>query len=171
MARKSYELNLNGEKYKLRLTMAGQKALLGRFHGQNILAIIMGAADDLEYLEELLYQALNWEGNPNTVHSGSELYDAMVDAGYAGTKDFMAVTLSIAKNAGIITQDARDRLERVTGKAIDAEMDMLLNQLEGQIDAAMGITPGEEVEGEEGSGNPSDPVEPGDAEPLNMQTL
>lgn len=171
MARKSYELNLAGEKYKLRLTMAGQKALMERFPEQNVLAIIMGASDDLDYMEALLTEALNWEGNPNTIHSGAELYDALVDAGYAGTKDFMVVALNIAKNAGIINQDARDRLERVTGKAIDAEMDMILNQLEGQINDVIGLVPVEEVEGEESSGNPSNPEEQGKADQLNLQTL
>lgn len=171
MARKSYELTLNGEKFKLRLTMAGQKALMERFPGQNVLAIIMGASDDLDYMEALLSEALNWEGNPNTIHSGAELYDALVDAGHAGTKDFMVVALNIAKNAGIINQDARDRLERVTGKAIDAEMDMLLNQLEGQIDVAMGIVTGKEAEGEEGSENPSSSVNQAEVDQLNLQTL
>lgn len=154
MARKSYELNLNGEKYKLRLTMAGQKALMERFRDQSILAIIMGAPEDLDRMEALLDEALNWDGNDNKIHSGAELYDALVDAGHAGNKDFMAVALNIAKNAGIITQDARDRLERVTGKAIDAELDMLLKRMEGQIDAALGTQINEEPEGEEGSANP-----------------
>lgn len=152
MARKSYKLNLNGEEFKLRLTMAGQKALLERFPDQAILAIIMAAADDLEYMEALLTEALNWEGNDNKCHSGEELYDALVDAGHAGTKDFMEVVLNIAKNAGVLDQNNRDRLGRVTGKAIDREMDMILSQLEGKIDEATGVLTPEE--GEEGSENP-----------------
>lgn len=157
MARQCYKLNLNGEEYKLRLTMAGQKALLEHNPGENILAIIMGAADDLDGLEDLLTQALNWEGNTNKIHSGEELYDALVDAGYCGTGDFMKVALNIAKNAGIINQASRDRLERIVGKALAAQMDMLLAQLEGSAAA--------EAEGEESPENPTE------AETLEMQTL
>lgn len=160
MARQCYKLSLNGEEYKLRLTMAGQKALLERDPEQkNILAIIMGAADDLDDMEALLTEALNWEGNSNKIHSGAELYDELVDAGYCGTEDFMKVALNIAKNAGIITQDSRDRLERVVGKAIAAQMDMLLSQLEGEGIAA--------AEGEE---SPEDPTQ-AEADPLKLETL
>ena len=84
MARQCYKLNLNGEEYKLRLTMAGQKALLELHPDQNALAIIMGAVDDLSDMEALLTEALNWEGNNNKIHSGAELYDELVDAGYCG---------------------------------------------------------------------------------------
>lgn len=160
MARQCYKLNLNGEEYKLRLTMAGQKALLERRPDQNILAIVMGAADDLEDMEALLTEALNWEGNKNRIHSGADLYDELVDAGYGGTEDFMKVALNIAKNAGIINQDSRDRLERVVGKAIATQMDMLLAQLEGNLDA--------EPEGEEGS---EDPLAPEGKNPLELKTL
>lgn len=130
MARQCYKLNLNGEEYKLRLTMAGQKALVERFPGENILGIIMGASDDLDSMEALLTEALNWEGNNNKIHSGADLYDELVDAGYCGTEDFMKICLNIAKNAGIINQDNRDKLERVVGKALASQMDLLLNQLE-----------------------------------------
>lgn len=160
MARQCYKLSLNGEEYKLRLTMAGQKALLERSPNQNILAIIMGAADDLGDMEALLTEALNWEGNNNRIHSGAELYDELVDAGYAGTEDFMKVALNIAKNAGIINQDSRDRLDRVVGKALATQMNMLLAQLEGNLDA--------EPEGEEGS---EGPLAPEEENPLELKTL
>ena len=138
MARQCYKLNLNGEEYKLRLTMAGQKTLLERFPGENIIGIIMGAPDDLERMSALLTEALNWEGNSNKIHTGEELYDELVDAGYAGSADFMKVCLNIAKNAGLLTQDDRDRLEHITGKMIRQEMDMLLNQLEdGELPEAV----------------------------------
>lgn len=133
MARQCYKLNLNGEEYKLRLTMAGQKALVERFPGENILGIIMGASDDLDSMEALLTEALNWEGNNNKIHSGAALYDELVDAGYCGTEDFMKICLNIAKNAGIINQDNRDKLERVIGTALTSQMDLLLNQLENGL--------------------------------------
>lgn len=159
MARQCYKLNLNGEEYKLRLTMAGQKALMERNPDQNILGIILGAVDDLEDMEALLTEALNWEGNSNKIHSGAELYDELVDAGYCGTEDFMKVALNIAKNAGLLTQDDRDRLERVTGKAVRSQMDRLMDQLEGTL--------GAEPEGLE---NPLE-KNPKEANQLNLEIL
>lgn len=160
MARQCYKLNLNGEEYKLRLTMAGQKALLELHPAQNALAIIMGAVDDLSDMEALLTEALNWEGNNNKIHSGAELYDELVDAGYCGTEDFMKIALNIAKNAGLLTQDDRDRLERITGTAVRSQMEMLFNELEG-INAPA-------PEGEEGSENPTQMQE---TEILELKTL
>lgn len=155
MARQCYKLNLNGEEFKLRLTMAGQKALMERNPDQNILGIIMGAADDLDDMEALLTEALNWEGNPNKIHSGEELYDALVDAGYCGTEDFMKLALNIAKNAGIINQETKERLDRVVHKTISNQMDLMLQQLEGN---AVPEVAAENMQEE--SENPLDTTEP-----------
>lgn len=135
MARQCYKLNLNGKEYKLRLTLAGQKNLLEKNPDNNILGIVMSAADDVFDMADLLTEALNWEGNSNPIHSGEDLYDEMVDAGYAGAEDFLKVALNIAKNAGIISQDNRDKLERVVTKAINAQMEMLFGELEGGLQA------------------------------------
>lgn len=162
MAKQCYKLNLNGEEYKLRLTMAGQKALLERFPDRNIIGIIMSAPDDLEAMDALLTQALNFEGNSNKIHTGEELYDELVDAGYCGSEDFMKVCLNIAKNAGLMTQDDRDRLERITGKMIRQEMDVIMNQLEsGELPEAV-------QEGEDGTENPLETQNP---EELEMKVL
>lgn len=153
MARQCYKLNLNGQEVKLRLTLAGQKALQQRDPDTNILAIIMGTVDDLWDMEALLTEALNWEGNTNNIHTGAELYDELVDAGYSGTEDFMKIVLNIAKNAGIINQDNRDKLERVTAKMFQANMDAMFSGMEG----------------EEGSENP--PQETPATEDLQLKTL
>lgn len=154
MGRQCYKLNLNGEEYKLRLTMAGQKALMERSPGQKVLAIIMGAVDDLDDMEALLTEALNWEGNNNKIHSGAELYDALVDAGYSGSEDFLRLCLNIAKNAGLLKQDDRDRLERIVGKAVQREMDMFFAMMESELD---GDGKPAEQEGEESEDNPLEP--------------
>lgn len=166
MARQCYKLNLNGDEYKLRLTMAGQKALLERNPGQNILGVLMSAVDDLQIMEDLLTEALNWEGNSNTIHTGAELYDSLVDAGFCGSADFTKVVLNIAKNAGLLTQDDRDRLERVVGKAFRREMDMLFGMLENNLDSDAAGEPVDLSE-PESEGADKDPLE---AEP-DLQTL
>ena len=82
MARRCYKLNLNGVDYKLRLTLAGQKAIRERDPETPILAALMSALDDPDEMAFILSTALNWDGNENKITSGEALYDEMVDAGY-----------------------------------------------------------------------------------------
>lgn len=143
MARNCYVLRLGDNEYKLRLTLKGQKNLRERNPGTPVIAAIMGALDDPEDMDALLTEALNWEGNSNKIHTGEELYDEMVDNGYSGSEDFMRVVLGIAKNAGLITEDDRTKMERITGKLIRRNMDDLLDELDE-----------DEQEGEESPENP-----------------
>ena len=129
MARNCYELRLGGNVYKLRLTLKGQKNLRQRNPDAPIIATIMGAVDDPEDMDALLTEALNWEGNSNSIHSGEELYDEMVDNGYSGSESFLQVVLGIAKNAGLITEDERKKVERVTRKLINSSMDAFDEEL------------------------------------------
>lgn len=129
MARNCYELRLGGNVYKLRLTLKGQKNLRQRNPDAPIIATIMGAVDDPEDMDALLTEALNWEGNSNSIHSGEELYDEMVDNGYSGSESFLQVVLGIAKNAGLLTEDERKKVERVTRKLINSSMDAFDEEL------------------------------------------
>lgn len=129
MARNCYALRLGGNEYKLRLTLKGQKNLRQRNPETPIIAAIMSAVDDPEDMDALLTEALNWEGNSNTIHSGEELYDEMVDNGYSGSESFAQVVLGIAKNAGLLTEDERAKMERVTRKLLNASMDAFEEEL------------------------------------------
>ena len=144
MARNCYQLRLGDEVYKLRLTLKGQKHLKEHNPDVPVIAAIMGSVDDPEDMDRLLTEALSWEGNSNKIHTGEELYDEMVDHGYSGSEDFMAVVLGIAKNAGLITEDDRAKMERVTRKMIRQGLDAL--------------TEDEPLE-EEGEESPENPLE------------
>ena len=147
MARRSYELKLGDEVYKLRLTLAGQKSLLQKNPDTPIMAIIMGAVDDPVDMDNLLTEALNWEGNENTVHSGAELYDRMVDAGYSGSKAFMKVVLDIAHNAGLLTDDEQHKV----GRGVSRQLDEMFESLAGDSNKSAK----EMLEGDEDPENPT----------------
>lgn len=125
MARECYKLLLDGKEYKLRLTLKGQKALEEKFPGVAALGTVIGAVEDLDAMEAVLTQALNWKGNENEVLDGAELYDLMVDEGYCGADRFLAVMLGIAHNAGMISEDDRARIERATKRMIREGMKTL----------------------------------------------
>lgn len=149
MARRSYELKLGKESFKLRLTLAGQKALMQKSPDTPILAIIMSAVDDPVDMENLLTEALNWEGNENAVQYGAELYDKMVDAGYCGAKKFMEVVLGIAHNAGLLDEPERNKVSRAIKHQLDSTFDALLGDESSAADLS------KEEEGDEGSERPT----------------
>lgn len=145
MARRCYKLKVGKEEFKLRLTLAGQKSLMEKNPDIPVLAIIMSAADDPTDMENLLTEALNWDGNDNTVHDGAELYDLMVDNGFCGAKRFAEVALGIAHNAGLLNEDERKKVERV----VNHQLDRAFDNLAGDDDLS------DDEEGGEGSDNPT----------------
>lgn len=148
MARRCYKLKVGKEEFKLRLTLAGQKNLMDKNPNIPVLAIIMSAADDPTDMENLLTEALNWDGNDNTVHDGAELYDLMVDNGYCGAKRFAEVALGIAHNAGLLNEDERSKVARVVNRQLDRAFDNLAGDDEQGEDLS------DDEEGGEGSDNP-----------------
>ena len=148
MARQCYKLNLNGVDYKLRLTLAGQKALKERDPETPILAVLLGALDYPEDMDFVLSTALNWDGNENKIRSGEALYDEMVDAGYRGNEKFLEVVLGIAHNAGLLSDDERNKVRRATLRMLREGMD--------NIDS--------DADDEEGEESPENP-------PLKVNTL
>lgn len=148
MARQCVKLELDGASVKLRLTLKGQKALRERYPEDSVLSTIMDAVDDPETMDLVLTQALNFEGNDNKVRSGEKLYDLLVDSGYEGQEDFLGLMMDIARNAGLVTQDDRDKLGRVISKQIRKGMERLENALDEPE------TQDSDEEGEESPENP-----------------
>ena len=133
MARRCYELKLGKKTYKLRLTLHGQKELKQTDPEAPMLAIIMGAVDDPEAMDNLLTQALSWDGNENSTHSGEDLYDEMVDSGMAGSEDMLKVVMGIAGNAGLLSDAEMKKVERVVRRQIEAGMEMLEQEAEPEL--------------------------------------
>jgi hypothetical protein len=148
MARQCIKLEVGDVTVKLRLTLKGQKALREKYPEDSVLTTIMEAVDDPEAMDLVLTQALRFDGSGNKIRSGEELYDLLVDNGYEGQEDFMALMMDIAKNAGLVTQDDRDKLGRVVSKQIRNAMD----RLESALDEPETLEGDEE--GEEGPENP-----------------
>lgn len=148
MARQCIKLELGDVTVKLRLTLKGQKALREKYPEDSVLTTIMEAVDDPEAMDLVLTQALSFDGSGNKIRSGEELYDLLVDNGYEGQEDFMGLMMDIAKNAGLVTQDDRDKLGRVVSKQIRNAMD----RLESALDEPETLEGDEE--GEEGPENP-----------------
>ncbi len=109
MTRKCYELSAGGETLRLRLTMAGQKALREQW-GEDILSFFLTAAGEPERLCSLLTQALNWPESGNTVTDGGALYDTLVDEGWQGQTRFAALVFQLGAVSGIVTAQQAGQL-------------------------------------------------------------
>lgn len=148
MAKQCVKLELGDKVVKLRLTLRGQKAIREKYPDDSVLTTIMDAVDDPEAMDLVLSQALNFDGNDNKIRSGEVLYDLLVDNGYEGQEDFLGLMMDIAKGAGLVTKDDRDKLGRVISKQIRMGME----RLENALDAPETLDSFEE--GEEGPENP-----------------
>lgn len=148
MAKQCVKLELGDKVVKLRLTLRGQKAIREKYPDDSVMTTIMDAVDDPEAMDLVLTQALNFDGNDNKIRSGEALYDLLVDNGYEGQEDFLGLMMDIAKGAGLVTQDDRDKLSRVISKQIRMGME----RLENALDTPETLDSFEE--GEEGPENP-----------------
>jgi len=153
--RRSYIVKAGGEEFKLRLTLAGQKNLLAKNPDSSIMAIVMSAIDDPQDMDNLLTEALSWEGNENTIRSGEKLYDRLVDDGKSGTAFFAELVLGIAHNAGLIDDNDRRKIYRGIVSKLKRGIDGLYEEEDSFEDLS------DSEEGDEGSENP----------PENMATL
>lgn len=117
MARKAYELTLEGRTYRLRLTAGGQRRLRERFE-EEALQAVLSAPGDLERLCALLGEALDWDGSGNAVTDGAAFYDLLVDAGYAGQERFASLACEIARVSGLMDAETAGQVARFTRQAL-----------------------------------------------------
>lgn len=115
----TYNLDLKaGEEkitVKLRLTVLGQTRLKKKYPDAQLAtgekvpaAIIYSAFDDPTVMADIFTEALTYKDNENSIHDGAELYELLVDNGYAGALDFGPLLLNIAQGAGLLTQGQYD---------------------------------------------------------------
>ena len=97
-----FSLRAGEAEYRLRLTMAGQRALREKW-GEDILTFLLSAAADGDRLCDLLGEALRWPGNENALQDGAALYDALVDEGWQGQTRFAALVFQIGVVSGVLT--------------------------------------------------------------------
>lgn len=146
--RRSYIVKAGGEEFKLRLTLAGQKNLLAKNPDSAIMTIVMSAIDDPKDMDNLLTEALTWDGNENTIHSGEKLYDRLVDDGKSGTAFFAELVSGVAHNAGLIDDDDRKKISR----GLVSKLKKGINSMFDDEDPFEDLSDSEE--GDEGSDNP-----------------
>lgn len=126
MTRKCYELSAGGNTLRLRLTMAGQKALREQW-GEDILSFLLTAASEPERLCSLLTQALNWPENGNTVTDGGALYDALVDEGWQGQTRFAALVFQVGAVSGILSPEQARQLTQAVEQTFQQAFDQLMD--------------------------------------------
>lgn len=116
---KSYlSLRAGETEYRLRLTMAGQKALRDKW-GEDILTLLLSAAGEGEKLCDLLTQALSWPGNENEIRDGEALYDRLVDEGWRGQGAFAGLAFDLGEASGLLTRDQVRELKQSVERAFE----------------------------------------------------
>lgn len=137
------ELNYGGQtvKVSLRLTirqLLELKKLLNR-KGANIedyYDIVVNSITDPEVAIEYLGAALNYAGNNNSITDGADLYDLLVDNGYAGPEAFVPVYAGIAVASGILSQRKADYLVDLARKEGAETLEDASGTVEKEMEAA-----------------------------------
>lgn len=124
MSKRHFKLMLDGERYCLRLTAAGQRELKERFH-EEVLQTVFEAASDSEKMSALLEAALNWKGNENPIRDGGELYDRLVDEGWSGQVRFGGLAFDIAAASGLLDEKHAEKLKKSVEEAVNGVFDQL----------------------------------------------
>ena len=114
-----FPLRVGDAEYRLRLTMAGQRALREKWD-EDILTFLLSAAADGERLCDLLGQALRWPGNENALQDGAALYDALVDEGWQGQNAFAELAFDLGRASGLLTDGQAEELKAMVRRAYDA---------------------------------------------------
>lgn len=126
MARNYHLLRLEGQDYRLRLTLGGQRRLKDQF-GEETLETVLLAAGDAERMSALLGQALSWPESGNRITDGETFYDLLVDGGYRGQERFGALAFDIAAASGLVTEEQARQLKEGLGAALSQAFTKLGN--------------------------------------------
>lgn len=126
MARKYHLLRLEGQEYRLRLTLRGQRQLKERFQEETLETVLLAAAD-AERMCALLGEALNWPESGNAITDGEVFYDLLVDAGYRGQERFGALAFDLAAASGLITEEQARQLKESLRTALNEAFTRLGN--------------------------------------------
>lgn len=107
--------NYDGETIdvSLRLSIGALKALERQYcknRDDMLIETIIMSAFKPTILADVLKEALNFRGNENSIKSGDELYELLVDNGYKGTVDFMGIVADIALTSGVISTEMKDAM-------------------------------------------------------------
>ncbi len=124
MAKRTYTVTAGGERFELRLTLGGQRALRRQFE-EETLQTVLGAAADSERMAAVLQQALCWEGNRNSIRDGEVFYDFLVDCGWSGQEDFGALAFDLAAESGLISREQAKKLKQAVLETVQQAFEEL----------------------------------------------
>lgn len=83
------------------------------------MGVILAAMSNEEITVGIFDEALNYKGNTNTIKSGADLYDLLVDNGYRGLESFVPVIANLAYESGIISAKFKEAIEK-QAQGVDA---------------------------------------------------
>ena len=98
-----FSLRAGEAEYRLRLTMAGQRALREKW-GEDILTFLLSAAADGDRLCDLLGEALRW----------------LVDEGWQGQDAFAGLAFDLGRASGLLTEAQTQQLKGAVASAYGA---------------------------------------------------
>lgn len=81
-------------------------------HKDDINSILLNGASDPGILAEVLTAALGYRKNDNETTDGDEVYDLLVDKGYAGQLAWLRLALEIGKVSGTLSASQADTIIR-----------------------------------------------------------
>ena len=117
--------NADGNIYKLRLTLAGQKALK-KAHKQDALDVLMAAITDGEVMADVLQQASHYAGADVAAGvTGETIYNELVDSGYHGQLPWAKLAIELAECSGLIDADQAAKLLKRFDRALAGMLDSL----------------------------------------------
>lgn len=125
-----YTIKIQDEEFHLRLTTAKLEEYLKNTGGDenNPLIGVLDAMALLPKRIKLFTAALQWPGNQNTVKSGAELLDRLLDDGVK-PREISNIILELAAMAGLMDEDELEDMmqanQRGTKKFTKAIMDMM----------------------------------------------
>lgn len=105
----------------LRLPISAQLELKKKYNEDTRTTLFEAAKDD-EKMIEILTKALNWSGNTNSLKSGEDLIESLIDNGDFGIVARQRLMIELGGVSGIFSNKEKDM---ILGKVDKMEDDML----------------------------------------------
>lgn len=93
----------------LRLPLAAQIELRKKY-GKDTRTILFSAATDDDMFLTVLNKCLNWAGNANTIKTGEELFERLVDEGLMGIIERQRIIIEIGAASGVFSDKEKEGL-------------------------------------------------------------
>lgn len=120
---KTYKLFLMKEdeevQVDLRLDFDGLAAMKKKFDGESPIDSIYSAVADPEKTAFIFTQALTFNGNKNTIKTGRELYNLLVDNDKCGIEGFWEVLSEIGRASGLLSEKMFEKMDKRINGVID----------------------------------------------------